>query len=302
VRPASPTVAYPHRVEYEQIRSAVNDHVLTITLDRPDRLNAFTDRMADELIDAFDRSDGDDDVRVVVLTGAGRGFCAGADLQAGTSRFAYADGDAHRDTGGRVALRFFESLKPVIVAVNGPAVGVGVTMTLPADIRLASTEARFGFVFARRGIVMEAASSWFLPKLVGVGQALEWVLTGRVFGAEEARAGGLVRSVHAPDELLPAAYELAREIVENTAPVSVALNRQLLWRMAGADHPMAAHIIDSRTMLERGRADDVKEGINAFLQKRPAAFPDRVSTDLPANFPWWSPRPFQPWEPPADRE
>ena len=293
-------IAYPEPVEYEQIGFAVDGHVLTLTLNRPDRLNAFTDRMADELIDALDRSDADDEIRAVVLTGAGRGFCAGADLQAGNARFAYADGEAHRDTGGRVALRFFESLKPLIVAVNGPAVGVGVTMTLPADIRLASTDARFGFVFARRGIVMEAASSWFLPKLVGVSQALEWVLTGRVFGAEEARAGGLVRSVHRPDELLPAAYELAREIADNTAPVSVALNRQLIWRMAGADHPMAAHIVDSRTMLERGRAEDVKEGIDAFLQKRPAVFPDRVSADLPANFPWWPARPFQPWARPAE--
>jgi enoyl-CoA hydratase/carnithine racemase len=270
---------------------------LTVTLQRPDRLNAFTDQMAEELIGAFDRADRDDDVRVVVLTGAGRAFCAGADLQSGTTRFAYADGPEHRDTGGRVALRIFASLKPVIVAVNGPAVGVGVTMTLPADIRLASSAARFGFVFARRGIVLEAASSWFLPRLVGISRAQEWALTGRVFDAQEALAGGLVRSVHPPEQLLPAAYTLAAEIIDNAAPVSVALNRQLLWQMLGADHPMEAHIIDSRIMLERGRAEDVKEGIGAFLRKRPARFPDRVSTDLPHSFPWWPARSFQPWQP-----
>ena len=281
---------------YEQIRVDVHDHVLTLTLHRPDRLNAFTDRMAEEIIDAFDRADGDDDVRAVVITGSGRAFSAGADLQVGGSRFEYAEGDAHRDTGGRVSLRIFGSLKPVIVAVNGPAVGVGVTMTLPADIRLASTSARFGFVFARRGIIMEAASSWFLPRLVGISKAQEWALTGRVFGAEEALAGGLVRSVHPPDELLPTAYALAAEIAANTAPVSVALNRQLLWQMLGASHPMDAHIVDSRTMLERGRAEDVKEGVDSFLEKRPAVFPDRVSTGMPTCYPFSPPRAFEPWQ------
>jgi enoyl-CoA hydratase/carnithine racemase len=281
-------------MEYEQIRSALDGHVLTLTLSRPDRLNAFTDRMADELIDALDRSDADDEVRVVVLTGAGRGFCAGADLQAGTSRFAYADGEAHRDTGGRVALRFFESLKPVIVAVNGPAVGVGVTMTLPADIRLASSAARFGFVFARRGIVPEAASSWFLPRLVGISRALEWAATGRVFDAREAREGGLVRSVHEPADLLPAAYALAREIADNTAPVSVALTRQMMWRMLGADHPMTAHAVDSRAIQERGASGDAREGVTAFLEKRAATFPDRVSADMPDFYPWWPDRPWTP--------
>ena len=279
---------------YEQIRYEARDGVLTITLDRPDRLNAFTVRMSQELIDAFDHADTDDEVRAVVLTGAGRGFCAGADLGAGGTTFSYSGDGVHRDHGGLVSLRIFESLKPVIVAVNGPAVGVGVTMTLPADVRLASTAARFGLVFARRGIVPEAASSWFLPRLVGISRALEWVATGRVFDAQEAREGGLVRSVHEPEDLLPAAYALAREIADNTAPVSVALARQMMWRMLGADHPMAAHEVDSRAIQARGASGDAREGVTAFLEKRPASFPDRVSADMPDFFPWWPDRPWTP--------
>lgn len=279
---------------YEEIRYEVKDGVLTITLNRPDKLNAFTTRMAEELIDAFDRADADDDVRAVVLTGAGRGYCAGADLSGGTA-FQYEDITTNEDTGGTVSLRIFASLKPVIVAVNGPAVGIGVTMTLPADVRLASTNARFGFVFTRRGIVPEAASSWFLPRVVGISRALEWTATGRIFGAAEALEGGLVRSVHEPDELLPAAYALAREIADNTAPVSVALTRQMMWRMLGADHPMDAHQLDSRIMAERGAAADSREGVDSFLQKRPARFPDRVSADLPGIFPWWPDRPWTPF-------
>jgi enoyl-CoA hydratase/carnithine racemase len=279
---------------YEQIRYDVADGVLTITLDRPERLNAFTATMATELVDAFERADADDDVRVVVLTGAGRGFCAGADLGGGGATFDYPEGHAHRDKGGTVSLRIFESLKPVIVAFNGPAVGIGITMTLPADVRLASTTARFGFVFARRGIVLEAASSWFLPRIVGISRAMEWAATGRVFGADEALAAGLVRSVHEPDDLLPAAYALAREIADNTAPVSVALTRQMLWRMLGADHPMAAHRLDSRAMQSRGESDDAKEGVTSFLEKRPARFPGRVSADMPDFHPWWPDRPFTP--------
>jgi enoyl-CoA hydratase/carnithine racemase len=250
--------------------------------------------MSQELIDAFDRADADDEVRAVVLTGAGRGFCAGADLAGGGTTFAYRDGGVHRDHGGLVSLRVFESLKPVIVAVNGPAVGVGVTMTLPADVRLASTAARFGFVFARRGIVAEAASSWFLPRLVGISRALEWAATGRVFDAREARDGGLVRSVHEPDDLLPAAYALAREIADNTAPVSVAVTRQMMWRMLGADHPMTAHEADSRAIQARGASADAREGVTAFLEKRPARFPDRVSADMPDSYPWWPDRPWTP--------
>lgn len=282
--------------QYEQIRYEISDQVLTITLNRPERLNAFTRQMAEELVDAFDHADEDDEVRAVVITGAGRGYCAGADLQAGGATFDYPEGTAHRDHGGLVSLRIFESMKPVIVAFNGPAVGIGLTMTLPADIRLASTHARFGLVFARRGIVLEAASSWFLPRLVGISRALEWANTGRVFDAEEALAAGLVRSVHSPDELLPAAYAIAAEIAEHTAPVSVALNRQMLWRMLGADHPMTAHILDSRAVQARGSSEDAKEGVTSFLEKRPARFPNRVSTDMPDFYPWWPARPFRPLE------
>jgi len=283
-------------VEYREITYAVDAGVLTLTLDRPDRLNAFTARMGDELRDALDRSDADDDVRAVVVTGAGRGFCAGADLAAGGDTFAYApdSADAHRDSGGRLTLRIFESTKPVIGAVNGPAVGVGATMTLPMDVRLAADSARFGFVFARRGIVPEAASSWFLPRVVGIARALEWTMTGRVFDAAEALDGGLVRSVHPADALLPAAYALAAEIAEHAAPVSVALTRQMMWRMLGADHPMEAHRVDSWAVARRGRSADAAEGVGAFLEKRPARFPDRVSADLPEGYPWWPDRRYTP--------
>jgi len=276
--------------DFEQIRAATADGVLTITLNRPERLNAFTETMRRELIAAFDLADADDDVRAVVVTGAGRGFCAGADLAKGGETFDWkereaADGwDVPRDGGGQVSLRIFDCTKPVIAAINGPAVGVGITMTLPMDIRLVAEGARIGFVFSRRGIVPEACSSWFLPRIVGISQAMEWVATGRVFDAQEALAGGLVRSVHTPDELLPAAYGIAREIADSTAPVSVALARRLLWRMLGADHPMAAHRADSRAMYARGQSADAREGVQSFLEKRPAVFPDRVSGGLPELF------------------
>ncbi|MBV8690384.1 MAG: enoyl-CoA hydratase/isomerase family protein, partial [Actinobacteria bacterium] len=261
----------------------------------PDRLNAFTIRMHEELIDAFGRADADDDVRVVVVTGRGRGFCAGADLGGGGQPSGDGDGEraafdrpddpaTFRDEGGLVTLRIFQCKKPVIAAINGPAVGVGITMTLPMDIRLASESAKIGFVFARRGIVPEACSSWFLPRVVGISRAMEWVATGRVFGADEALAAGLVRSVHPPDELLPAAYELAHEIADNTSAISVALSRQMLWRMLGADHPMDAHRVDSRGVLFTGASPDAREGVLAFLHKRPAEFPGKVSTDLPDIF------------------
>jgi enoyl-CoA hydratase/carnithine racemase len=280
---------------YETLLYDVDDGILTLTLNRPDKLNAFTNTMAHELIDAFDRSDADDAIRVVIVTGAGRGFCAGADLSAGAATFDHAaqggatdlDDPAIRDGGGTVTLRIFRSLKPVIAAVNGPAVGIGVTMQLAMDIRLASEAARFGFVFARRGIVPEAASSWFLPRIVGVPQALEWCFTGRVFPADEALRGGLVRSVHAADDLLPAARALAREIADNTAPVSVALTRQMLWRMSAARDPMEAHRIDSRAIFTRGASTDAAEGVTSFLEKRPALYPNRVSADMPGFFPWW---------------
>jgi enoyl-CoA hydratase/carnithine racemase len=276
-------------VEFEQIRYEVADAVLTIALNRPDRLNAWTPTMARELIAAFDSADADDDVRAIVVTGAGRGFCAGADLQAGGETFDWRErqeGDeVPRDNGGQVTLRIHESTKPVIAAINGPAVGVGITMTLPMDVRLAADDARMGFVFARRGIVPEAASSWFLPRVVGISQAMEWCATGRVFSAQEALAGRLVRSLHPRDELLDAARALATEIAENAAPVSVALTRRLLWTMLGASHPMEAHRADSRAMFARGQSADAREGVTSFLEKRPAEFPDRVSAGLPDVFP-----------------
>ena len=284
---------------FETLGYDVEDGVATITLNRPDKLNAFNTQMMKDLIAVFDETDGDDAVRAVIVTGAGRGFCAGADLSSGGDTFDYdkrggedlaarrPDG-VQRDGGGLVTLRIYDSLKPVIGAINGPAVGVGVTMQLPMDIRLASTEARFGLVFARRGLNPEAASSWFLPRLVGVQTALEWCYTGRVFPAQEAFDKGLVRSLHAPDELLPAARALAREIVDNTAPVSIALTRQLIWRMAGASHPMEAHRADSRGIHLRGRMGDAREGVMSFLEKRPAAFPNKVSSDLPDIWDHWT--------------
>jgi enoyl-CoA hydratase/carnithine racemase len=284
---------------YQQIRYEMAGSVLTITLARPEKLNAFTPRMMHELLDAFDRADGDDAVRVVIVTGAGRAFCAGADLSSGGGTFDYTGGpeasppDEHRDGGGLVALRIFESKKPVIAAINGPAVGVGITMTLPMDIRIASSAARMGFVFARRGIVPEACSSWFLPRLVGIARAAEWVYTGRVFPAEEALAGGLVSRVVAPEALLDTARNLAAEIADGTSAMSVTLARQLLWRMLGADHPMEAHRIDSRCIHWMGGSADAREGVAAFLEKRPARFSLRPSTDMPEFYPWWPARPFR---------
>jgi enoyl-CoA hydratase/carnithine racemase len=284
---------------YRQIAYDVADRVATITLDRPDRLNAFTVTMQRELCAALDAVDADPEVRAVVVTGRGRAFCAGADLGGGDATFDHggaraaaagvvkeADG-RHRDEGGIVALRFFSCAKPVIGAINGAAVGVGITMALPFDVRLASATARFGFVFARRGIVPEACSSWFLPRVVGISRAMEWCATGRVFGAEEARAGGLVRSIHEPDALLPAAYELAHEIATQTSAVSATVTRALLWRMLGEPHPMAAHRVDSALLEALGRGADVHEGVTSFLEKRPPTFPNRVPADLPAPYPWW---------------
>ena len=280
-------------MSYEEILYSVDGPVATITLHRPDKMNAFTNRMLKEIISAFDESDADDAVRAVIVTGSGKAFCAGADLSGGGETFAKGGSDVAaksgvvRDGGGLVALRIFESKKPVIGAINGAAVGVGVTMTLPMDIRLASTAAKFGFVFAKRGIVPEAASSWFLPRIVGISQAAEWCYTGRIVSAEDAMAGRLVRSVHAPDDLLPAARAIAEEIAAGTAPVSVALTRQMLWRMLGADHPMEAHRVDSRAINSRGASADAREGVVSFLEKRPAAFPVRVSDGLPEVFPDW---------------
>lgn len=286
-------------MDYQEIKYDVADKILTITLHRPEKLNAFTARMARELIDALDQADRDDGVRVIVVTGSGRAFCAGADLSTGGETFDYstpryqATVDDHRDGGGIVTLRLFESTKPLIAAINGPAVGVGITMTLPMDIRIASTNARMGFVFARRGIVPEACSSWFLPRLVGISRAAEWTYTGRVFPAEEALAGNLVSRIVGPEELLPTAYGLAREIADNTSAMSVTLTRQMLWRMLGADHPMEAHKVDSKCIFFMGQSPDALEGVSAFLQKRPAQFTMSPSNDLPPFYPWWQERLFR---------
>ncbi len=283
-------------MSYETIRYDVENRIATLTLHRPERLNAFTGQMMLEMIDAFDRSDRDDGVRCVIVTGAGRGFCAGADLGGGGATFDHSgrqEISEHRDGGGLLTLRIFESRKPVIAAINGPAVGVGITMTLAMDVRLMSRAARFGFVFARRGLVPEACSSWFLPRAVGISKACEWVYTGKVYPAEEALGAGLVRSLHEPAALLPAARELAAELAENTSAVSVALSRQMLWRMLGADHPMEAHKIDSRAIYSLGQGADAREGVQSFLEKRPPAFSLSPSRDMPAWFPWWSERKFE---------
>lgn len=284
-------------MDYETILYDVKDGILTLTLNRPEALNAFNRQMLAEMLDACDRADADDDVRVIVVTGAGRAFCAGADLSAGGKTFD-ADGrddresGLHPDGGGLLTLRLHELNKPIIAAVNGAAVGVGVTMTLAMDIRLAADVAKFGFVFARRGIVPEACSSYFLPRVVGISQALEWCYSGKVFPAEEALAGGLVKHVYPKDTLLDEAYAIARDIADNTAPVSVALIRHMMWKMLGADHPMEAHKIDSRGIYYRGRGADVREGVESFLEKRPAKFTEKVSTDMPEFFPWWDERKF----------
>jgi enoyl-CoA hydratase/carnithine racemase len=283
-------------MDYTQILYAVADNVATITINRPEKMNAFTGTMIKEMTDAFDRIDADDEVRAVVVTGAGdRAFCAGADLTPEDGKKPFASEDPVedysdprvRDGGGLLILRIYQCLKPVIGAINGVAVGVGATMLLPMDMRLASEKARFGYVFARRGIAPDGAASWFLPNIVGRAQALEWCMTGRIFDAEEAINGGLIRSTHAPEDLLPAAYALAREIVDNTAPVSVAVTRQMLWQLPAAAHPMEAHKVDSRIIYSRAKSGDAKEGIASFLEKRSPTYPDKVSTDLPDSFPWW---------------
>jgi len=301
-------------VSFTEILYEVTAGVLTLTLNRPAKLNALTRVMLDELLEALDRADADDGVRAVIVTGAGRAFCAGADLSAGARTFDVAaragdvaaragdraargesaPGEPHRDGGGRFALRVYALKKPVIAAINGPAVGFGATMTLPMDIRLASSAARIGFVFSRRGVVPEACSTWFLPRVVGISQAAEWVYSGRVFPASEALAGGLVSRVVAPDALLPAARALAGEIVEHTSAVSVALARQMMWTLLGADHPMAAHRLDSRAMEYMGRSPDAREGVTSFLEKRPPRFTMRPSAEMPPFYPFGDTRPFTP--------
>lgn len=288
--------------QYTQIILDKRDGIATITLNRPDKMNAYTRTMGAEIIAAMDDIDADDTVRAVIFTGSGeRAFCAGADLTPEGGGQVFSDptevadlSDPRvRDGGGRLTLRLFESKKPLISACNGVAVGVGATMQLAMDIRLAATHARYGFVFARRGIVPEAASSWFLPRIVGISQALEWCYTGRIFDAAEAKAGGLVRSVHAPEDLAHAARSLAAEIAENTSAISVAMTRAMMWRLAAADHPMEAHKIDSRAIYRLSRGADAKEGIASFLEKRRAMYPGKVSADMPDFYPWWDERPYE---------
>lgn len=284
-------------MSYNAITYDVEDGILTLTLNRPEKLNAFTGEMLAEMIDAFDRADADDEVRAIIVTGAGRAFCAGADLSGGSDTF-NADGREDRqsgvqpDGGGKLTLRIYELNKPIIAAINGAAVGVGITMTLAMDVRIAADVAKFGFVFARRGIVPEACSSYFLPRVVGISKALEWCYSGRVFPADEALQGGLLRSLHPKEELLKAARGIAREIADNTSAVSVSLIRHMMWRMLGADHPIEAHKIDSRGVYYTGRSADSKEGVASFLEKRPAKFPGTVSKDMPEFFPWWEERKF----------
>jgi enoyl-CoA hydratase/carnithine racemase len=290
--------------KFDTLLYSVEDGIATITLNRPDRMNALNLLMVSELLAVFDHTDADDAVRAVIVTGAGdRAFCAGADLSTGEDTFAYQHksgpeqrlivNGVYRDSGGRIALRIFNSLKPVIGAVNGAAVGFGATVLLPMDIRIAADTARFGFVFVRRGILPETTSTWFLPRIVGISTALEWCYAGRLVGSPEALQRNLVSAVHPPTELMAAARALARSFLESSSPVAVSLTRQMMWRMLGSDHPMEAHKIESRGLTARGNSADAKEGISAFVEKRSAHFPDRVSSDMPSFYPWWQEREFE---------
>lgn len=275
-------------MKYKTLKTEIQDRIMTVTLSR-ENLNAFNRQMFQELLDVFDEADADDNVRAIIMTGDGRAYCAGADLEGGESIFQenWTAEEEFRDGGGMLSLRIFELKKPIIAAINGPAVGVGITMTLPMDIRIASSNAKMGFVFSRRGLTPEACSGWFLPRVVGISKATEWLFTGRVFSAQEALENGLVSSVVEPEELLPTARALAAEIAEHTSAVSVALSRQLLWKMLGADHPYESHKIESKMIHWMGNQDDVREGINAFFEKRKPDFKMKVSSDMPSFFPWW---------------
>ena len=277
-------------MSFEQISYDVAERIATITLNRPEKLNAYTAKMGGELSAAFEAADADDAVRCVIVTGAGRGFCAGADLSGGSDTFDTArnpDVLRRRDDGGWT-MRIFNCRKPVIGAINGPAVGVGATMTLPFDIRLAAESARFGFVFARLGLVPEAGSAWFLPRLVGISQALRWIYSGRIFDAAEALKGGLVSEVHADADLMPAARAIATELAERTSPVAVALARQMIWRRGAETSPAAALKVDLPLTLALGASPEVKEGVAASRDKRLPNFPLKVSRDMPAPWPWWT--------------
>lgn len=282
--------------EFKSITTELSDNILTLTMNRPEKLNAYDFDMQKEMVETFRRVNDDDEVRAVIVTGEGRGFCSGMDLGGRDETFNTSvrpsldplrvDG-RWRDGGGRLTLAIFDCLKPVIAAVNGPAVGIGATMTLAMDIRLASTAASYGFVFARRGLANEAASSWFLPRVVGIEQALKWLYSGRIFPAQEAFDKGLASELLAPDELIPRAREIAREIVENTSAISIAVIRQMMWKIQGADHPMEAHKLDSRGIETMGKSADAREGVTAFLEKRKPQFTMKVSEDMPGWYPWW---------------
>ena len=282
-------------MNYEAINYEVEDNILIITLNRPEKLNALNGTMSSEILDALDRADSDDNVKAIIFTGKGRAFCAGADLSGGNTTFDYdSDGRGiHPDGGGVLTLRIFECMKPVISACNGPAVGVGATMQCAMDIRLASENAKYGFVFSKRGIVPEACSSWFLPRCVGINTALEWTYSGRIFDASEALERKFIRSIHKESDLLSDAKKLATEFANQTSAVSVAMTRQMMWKMLGADHPMEAHKIDSRGVYFTGKSADAHEGVQSFLEKRPAEFKDKVTEDMPEFFPWWEKRQFE---------
>ncbi|MGE5381399.1 MAG: crotonase/enoyl-CoA hydratase family protein [Methylocystaceae bacterium] len=282
-------------MNYQQIKYEVDeDHILTITLNRPERMNAYTDEvMCPEMIDALDRADADDNVRAIIVTGAGRAFCAGMDLGGKAFDYTAIAEDEHRDGGGLIALRIYQLKKPIIAAINGAAVGIGLTMTLPMDIRIVADNAKLGIVFVRRGVLLDACSSWILPRIVGISQALEWAMTGRVFSAQEAFDKGLVSKVVPPEEVLPAARAIALEIAQNSAPVSVALTRQLLWTMLGADHPIEAHRLESKGFHWLGQRADSREGINAFLEKRRPNYTMSPHTDMPDFYPWQTEPPFK---------
>ena len=281
-------------MDYQDIRYNVANHILTLTLHRPERMNAWTLRMKDEMLHALARANADDDIRVIVVTGEGKAFCAGMELvrpEGNIFGYDIPQGDELnineiRDSGGELSLALYNSNKPVVAAINGAAVGIGITMTLPMDFRIAAEGAKLGFVFSQRGIVPEACSSWFLPRVVGMQQALEWVLSGDIFTAEEGKEAGLIRSLHPKESVLEAAYALAEKLMRKSSPTAVALARKMLWRNPNFDHPMHAHQIDSRLMYITSERMDGRDGFGAFLEKRDPVFTAKVSSDLPET-PFW---------------
>lgn len=281
-------------MDFKNILLEQRENIAVLFLNRPNKLNAFTFSMMEEIISALDSLEADDSVHAVIITGKGRAFCAGADLSSGQDTFnpsfddfAVQESDFRRDSGGILTLRMYKFLKPIVVACNGPAVGIGASMQLAADIRLASDQARFGFVFNNRGIVPDACSSWFLPKIVGISRALELTYSGRIIDAQEALQLNLVSSIHDSEKLLSNALDITKKMVQNSAPVSISLTRQMLWRSLESSGPYDAHVIESKAIDSRGASEDAKEGVSSFLGKRPAEFKNKVSSDMPEFFPWW---------------